>query len=856
MADDSIRVEYNQDLKPLEELLSGVERAGDFFVSGAVEIPMPKLETEGVGVLSFPVPPIQMAELIAHATRAPYGRGEETILDESVRKVWQLTPDKVRIGGKSWAASFDGILKQVIAGLGCEGMVVSAEIYKLLVYDTGGFFLTHRDTEKADGMFGTLVVVLPSAHRGGELVIRHAGREVTVEMSGAEFSEVSFAAFYADCEHEVRPITQGNRVCLVYNLIQQRGAKGHSPALHAPDYEKQIAAAAELLEKNLAAPGAAAKVAWLLEHQYSPDGLSFSALKSADAARVKVLAQAAERAGCAAHLGIVHIEESGSAQENCHDHPPRGWGRYRDDEEDEDDSSSEDFEVIEVCNWRHYVDQWRDLQDQPVEFGEIPIAPGELLPAGALDDEQPDEQRLMEASGNEGASFERSYHRVALVIWRRERYAEVLLQAGVAAVLPYLKERLEACGEKGSPPGARKEAASLARMLVNAWKDAPEYSFGQQRGRPGKRDGMLRLLIDLGDAALLGKFIAEVVTRDYDGSENAALVAGARLLGAEKTAVLFAELIRPHMRLLHGHCVGLLNALARILPLSPRETSGERGSRKKEASAPRSSPPSAGEQGEEPEIVGRGAAKQEWKIALQHIAEAAVAKLDDVGKKSAAGEWMDWLVSEKARAVDATLVANLLDVLNKLDAPGLRGVAAQKFAARPEVFDPVTVIVSALGLLDRRDDEDTAFGGLWEHSAEFLLRRSERPPEPPQDWRQDVKLSCSCADCRELQAFTLDPVEQTHRFRVRQDRRQHLHQEIEKHSLDMTHVTERKGSPQTLVGVKDRRGYQSRCEQYRKDIDAMRQLVELSPAVNGKPASLLVQLNTAVGRGNSPKLKP
>jgi hypothetical protein len=213
-------------------------------------------------------------------------------------------------------------------------------------------------------------------------------------------------------------------------------------------------------------------------------------------------------------------------------------------------------------------------------------------------------------------------------------------------------------------------------------------------------------------------------------------------------------------------------------------------------------------------------------------------------------------VSEKARAVDATLVANLLDVLNKLDAPGLRGVAAQKFAARPEVFDPVTVIVSALGLLDRRDDEDTAFGGLWEHSAEFLLRRSERPPEPPQDWRQDVKLSCSCADCRELQAFTLDPVEQTHRFRVRQDRRQHLHQEIEKHSLDMTHVTERKGSPQTLVGVKDRRGYQSRCEQYRKDIDAMRQLVELSPAVNGKPASLLVQLNTAVGRGNSPKLKP
>jgi len=74
-------------------------------------------------------------------------------------------------------------------------------------------------------MFGTLVLTLPSVHGGGELVIRHAGPEVKVETSKAEISEISFAAFYADCEHEVRPITQGNRVCLIYNLIANRGSK-------------------------------------------------------------------------------------------------------------------------------------------------------------------------------------------------------------------------------------------------------------------------------------------------------------------------------------------------------------------------------------------------------------------------------------------------------------------------------------------------------------------------------------------------------------------------------------------------------------------------------------------------------
>jgi hypothetical protein len=58
MADDSIRIEYNLDLKPLEELLEGVEWAGYFFVSGAMEIPMPKVEVTGVDVLSFPDPPV------------------------------------------------------------------------------------------------------------------------------------------------------------------------------------------------------------------------------------------------------------------------------------------------------------------------------------------------------------------------------------------------------------------------------------------------------------------------------------------------------------------------------------------------------------------------------------------------------------------------------------------------------------------------------------------------------------------------------------------------------------------------------------------------------------------------------
>ena len=47
--------------------------------------------------------------------------------------------------------------------LGCEDSQVEAEIYKLLLYEKGQHFLAHKDTEKVEGMFATMIVVLPAS---------------------------------------------------------------------------------------------------------------------------------------------------------------------------------------------------------------------------------------------------------------------------------------------------------------------------------------------------------------------------------------------------------------------------------------------------------------------------------------------------------------------------------------------------------------------------------------------------------------------------------------------------------------------------------------------------------------------
>lgn len=182
----------------LVEILQHVERPGDFYVSCTTEIFALRLDVDGVGPISLPLLPFQAEQLVAIAERAPYGRGEETLVDTRIRRTWQIDADRLRIEGRGWARTLDAIVARCAAGLGVTDSV-SAELYKLLVYEEGSFFVDHRDTEKAPGMFATLVVVLPSIATGGELVVRHRDREVSLDLRSAEPSEAAFAAFYADC---------------------------------------------------------------------------------------------------------------------------------------------------------------------------------------------------------------------------------------------------------------------------------------------------------------------------------------------------------------------------------------------------------------------------------------------------------------------------------------------------------------------------------------------------------------------------------------------------------------------------------------------------------------------------------
>src|SRR5262249_27369154 len=143
-----------------------------------------------------------------------------------------------------WEQFLQQTVHKVQEELGLESQKLESHLHDLLLYEPGSFFLPHRDGEKLDRMVATLVIVLPSSFQGGELVVRHDGQERTIDCSNdGSLFRIHFAAFYADCEHEIRPLCAGHRLCLTYNLTLKKGKK----VLAAPRSSEHVESVRQLL---------------------------------------------------------------------------------------------------------------------------------------------------------------------------------------------------------------------------------------------------------------------------------------------------------------------------------------------------------------------------------------------------------------------------------------------------------------------------------------------------------------------------------------------------------------------------------------------------------------------------------
>ncbi|UPK97681.1 hypothetical protein LCI18_008616 [Fusarium solani-melongenae] len=152
---------------------------------------------------------------------ATFGVGSKEVLDEEYRKAGKMDDTAFSTSFNPYEHGIMDTINQVLAqGAHREGLGVRAEMYKLNVYSgPSGKFKAHVDTPRSDRQMGSLVVCLPVAHKGGELVVRHRGNQVKFDWGPKTADTIQWGAFFSDCEHEVLQVTEGHRMTLTYNLF-------------------------------------------------------------------------------------------------------------------------------------------------------------------------------------------------------------------------------------------------------------------------------------------------------------------------------------------------------------------------------------------------------------------------------------------------------------------------------------------------------------------------------------------------------------------------------------------------------------------------------------------------------------
>jgi hypothetical protein len=285
-----------------------------------------------------------------------------------------------------------------------------------------------------------------------------------------------FAAFYADCAHEVKPIESGFRLAIVYNLCYRPSVAGAvAPTLACGVYDEQLNSLAAVLRDwhqvasayaAIAAPSCPLpkRLAFMLSHQYVAGDMRFDQLKGRDAAVADVARRACEMSNTLLFVATIDVT-------------------HHLDEEAGGEIFDTDFRVgawVPAFGW-----------SSPPDGQATQLTIKELLPKRYFTEADADSSSHEGPTGNEGSPIERRYHRAALIFVPDAFELDLFEQSSRGAALEALHTWLEE--ERRS----FEHCARLLSNIVDNWQRRDTRSHYDYRYSTTARDeasGTLELL--------------------------------------------------------------------------------------------------------------------------------------------------------------------------------------------------------------------------------------------------------------------------------------------------------------------------------------------------------------------------
>ncbi|KAH6653845.1 hypothetical protein BKA67DRAFT_658183 [Truncatella angustata] len=295
----------------------------------------------------------------------------------------------------------------------------------MLLYEKGAMFKAHTDTEKIPGMFGTLVISLPSPHVGGDVVLKHGGEEKSIKTSTAD---MSFVCWYSNISYEVLPVTEGYRWVLTYNLATNPAEE--IPSAASLQENALFEDAMEVLLKKWLGTivngvrDVHSPLYYCFAHEYTEASISLKGLKMKDKTMTQRLLGICKEKGFDLFLATLEKEQRGSTEDDgSYDRygTYARYGRYGENSENsEEESDGGDDEghhsMDEVYGEDYRLKTVFDLHGNQVVSGLAIDIEDILQDTWDIFEGDPDDEEYEGYMGNSGPDITHWYRKAALVI--------------------------------------------------------------------------------------------------------------------------------------------------------------------------------------------------------------------------------------------------------------------------------------------------------------------------------------------------------------------------------------------------------------------------------------------------------
>lgn len=190
----------------------------------------------------------------------PLGHTDAELISQ--KKGWELDRWRFELANPDWEGFLENTIVPRIAQQ-LDLWDVRAVLRKLLLHGKGSFSAGRMGWGSGHTL-GILAVCFPSQHSDGDFHVSSGEQKVVLRTSSESESEITVLAWHADASHEIKPLTQGYRLILIYDLVQIGTAERQRMA----DIEL-ITEDVEMVRRQLQAwPTGPAKIAYPLSHLY------------------------------------------------------------------------------------------------------------------------------------------------------------------------------------------------------------------------------------------------------------------------------------------------------------------------------------------------------------------------------------------------------------------------------------------------------------------------------------------------------------------------------------------------------------------------------------------------------------